>query len=372
MNRSTEIGDTGKVTWNVTFTDGTYRYVCDPHSGDDERLVHRRQRHAADHRPPPPGSKPVTSKSKLQLTSGPGFTITLKTTAGKAVKSMKTGTYTVVVRDRSRIHNAHLVGPGYNRATKPLTYTGSQTWKVKLARAGTLRFLCDPHALQGMKGSAKIVRPTADAQTRAAGERQTGPAWTAFSVSESAVQIAIRPVMPVGVHALEAPPRHLRRDAVAPLARGTEPQGVRSGHARRVQRRAEERGTRDVIARVELELAEQVAPVGRQRRDHPVPGIGKAERRGRHGCARRWAVAAATSISASVPHTRLRSRRESVFLVRSAPPSERVTWKRSSSPTSTGCSGPRTAAASANAPSGANASRSSTHSGSRASSIRAH
>ena len=37
-----------------------------------------------------------------------------------------------------------------------------------------------------------------------------------------------------------------------------------------------------------------------------------------------------------------------------------------------GCSGPRTAAASANAPSGANASRSSTHLGSRASSIRAH
>jgi plastocyanin len=156
VNRATEIGETGKVTWTVTFTDGRYTYVCDPHSG----TMNGSFTVGNVTTPPttPPASTPVTSRSKLQLTSGPGFTITLKTKAGKAVKTMKTGTYTVVVRDRSRIHNAHLVGPGYNRATKPLTYTGSQTWKVKLARTGTLRFLCDPHALQGMKGSAKIVR----------------------------------------------------------------------------------------------------------------------------------------------------------------------------------------------------------------------
>ena len=155
VNRATEIGETGKATWTVTFTDGKYTYVCDPHSGTMNGSFT-----VGNVTTPPttPPAAPVTSKSKLQLTSGPGFTITLKTTGGKAVKTMKTGTYTVVVRDRSRIHNAHLVGPGYNRATKPLTYTGSQTWKVKLAKVGTLRFLCDPHALQGMKGSAKIFR----------------------------------------------------------------------------------------------------------------------------------------------------------------------------------------------------------------------
>jgi hypothetical protein len=105
--------------------------------------------------PPPPST--VTAKTKLLLTSGPGFTITLNTAAGKAVTSMKRGMYTVVVRDRSRIHNAHVVAPGFNRKTDPLTYTGTKTWKVKLGKAGTLRFLCDPHALSGMKGSAKIV-----------------------------------------------------------------------------------------------------------------------------------------------------------------------------------------------------------------------
>ena len=70
---------------------------------------------------------------------------------------MKTGTYTVTVRDRSRLHNAHIVAPGYNRKTT-LPFVGSQTWKVALNRAGTFRFLCDPHAAQGMRGSAKIVR----------------------------------------------------------------------------------------------------------------------------------------------------------------------------------------------------------------------
>jgi plastocyanin len=64
----------------------------------------------------------------------------------------------VTVRDRSRIHDAHVIAPGFNRRTTPLTYTGTQVWRVKLARPGMFRFLCDPHAAVGMKGSAKIIR----------------------------------------------------------------------------------------------------------------------------------------------------------------------------------------------------------------------
>ena len=155
VDRATEIGDVGTQQWTVTLRDGTYTYVCDPHQGQ------MRGSFTVGNVTTPPPTKPpsnvVTPRSKLQLTSGPGFSIALKTAAGKAVKSMRTGTYTVVVRDRSQIHNAHLVAPGYNRATKPLAYRGTQTWKVKLAKVGTLRFLCDPHAAQ-MKGSARIVR----------------------------------------------------------------------------------------------------------------------------------------------------------------------------------------------------------------------
>lgn len=156
FDRSTPVGAAVTESWTVTLTDGTYRYVCDPHA----TMMRGSFTVGATPTTPPPTTTPppVTAKTKLLLTSGPGFVITLKTAKGKAVKTMKRGTYTMVVRDRGRTHNAHLVAPGVNKRTSPLTYTGSQTWKVKLSRTGTLRFLCDPHARGGMKGSAKIVR----------------------------------------------------------------------------------------------------------------------------------------------------------------------------------------------------------------------
>jgi plastocyanin len=159
VDKATEIGDTGTVHWTVTFRDGTYTYQCDPHQGtmNGSFTVGNVPTPQPPQEKPPTGGGAVTPRTKLVLTSGPGFTIALKTTAGKTVKSMKTGTYTLVVRDRSRIHNAHVIAPGFNRATKPLAYTGTQTWKVKLARTGTFRFQCDPHAPMGMRGSAKIV-----------------------------------------------------------------------------------------------------------------------------------------------------------------------------------------------------------------------
>ena len=154
VDRLTPVGAATTESWTVTLTNGTYRYNCDPHA------TTMRGSFTVGSTPTPPPTtppSPVTAKSKLVLTSGPAFVITLKTAKGKAVKTMKRGTYTMVVRDRGRLHNAHVVAPGVNRKTSPLTYTGSQTWRVKLARAGTLRFLCDPHARQGMRGSAKIV-----------------------------------------------------------------------------------------------------------------------------------------------------------------------------------------------------------------------
>lgn len=155
VDRATEIAEVGAHEWTVTLRDGTYTYVCDPHQGDM-----RGSFTVGDVTAPPvtnPPSNAVTPKTKLALTSGPGYTITLKTSAGKAVKTLRTGTYTVVVRDRSSLHNAHVVGPGANRLTT-VPFTGTRTWKVKLAKAGTLQFLCDPHATQGMRGAAKIVR----------------------------------------------------------------------------------------------------------------------------------------------------------------------------------------------------------------------
>lgn len=146
----------GRSSFNITLADGSYIYICDVHP------ISLRGSFTVGNVPTPePAPKPpagvVTPASKLVLTSGPGFTITLKTSAGASVKKLKTGTYTVTVRDKARIHDAHLIAPGFDRRTT-VPFTGTQRWKVKLAKPGTLRFLCDPHASQGMRGSARIVR----------------------------------------------------------------------------------------------------------------------------------------------------------------------------------------------------------------------
>jgi plastocyanin len=153
VDERTEVAFTGTVTWTVTFRDGRYRFYCDPHptlAGAFTAGTPATTTPATT----PPGT--VTAKSKLVLTAGPSFSITLKTSAGKAVKRMRLGTYSVTVRDRSRIHNAHVVAPGFNKATT-VPFVGTKSWKFALKRTGTFRFLCDPHASSGMRGSAKIV-----------------------------------------------------------------------------------------------------------------------------------------------------------------------------------------------------------------------
>lgn len=80
---------------------------------------------------------------KLVGTVGPGFTITLRNTAGKPVVRLKPGRYTILVRDESPIHNFHLFGPGVNRATS-VVKTGRTVWRVVLRR-GSYHFQCDPH-----------------------------------------------------------------------------------------------------------------------------------------------------------------------------------------------------------------------------------
>jgi plastocyanin len=84
----------------------------------------------------------------LIATDGPGFTITMNK------KTVKAGTYTIVVHDKSNIHNFHLTGRGVNKLTSiPRVYT--TRWTVKLKK-GTYKFQCDPHAAI-MKGTLKVT-----------------------------------------------------------------------------------------------------------------------------------------------------------------------------------------------------------------------
>jgi plastocyanin len=152
VDERTEVAFTGKVRWTVTFRVGNYVYHCDPHPSLRGTFVVGNPLPATK----PPAPAVVTPKTRLVVTAGPNEVITLKTAAGKPVKQLKRGTYRVTVRDRSAIHNVHLVAPGYDRKTT-LGFVGTQTWKVKLAKVGIFRYRCDPHAVDGMRGSAKIV-----------------------------------------------------------------------------------------------------------------------------------------------------------------------------------------------------------------------
>jgi plastocyanin len=91
---------------------------------------------------------------KLVGTVGPGFTISLKR-FGKPLVSLKVGTYSITVSDKSNIHNFHLRGPGVNKQITTVGFVGTKTITVKLAK-GIYRFVCDPHATT-MKGSFRVV-----------------------------------------------------------------------------------------------------------------------------------------------------------------------------------------------------------------------
>ena len=73
------------------------------------------------------------------------------------------------------------------------------------------------------------------------------------------------------VQADEAAPRHLRGRAVPAKARDAEVEADFPTRSRGVQRRREKRRARDVVARIQRDAAEQVAPVLRQLLDERVP-----------------------------------------------------------------------------------------------------
>ena len=97
---------------------------------------------------------PATAATpKLTGTDGPGFTITLKKGSAKVTK-LTAGKYTIVVNDKSNIHNFHLKGPRVNKLTS-VGGTGTKTWTVTLKK-GKYTYVCDPHAAV-MKGSFTVT-----------------------------------------------------------------------------------------------------------------------------------------------------------------------------------------------------------------------
>ncbi|MEP6909039.1 MAG: hypothetical protein ABI896_01255 [Actinomycetota bacterium] len=84
-----------------------------------------------------------TSATKLTGTVGPGFTITLKKGTAK-VRTLKAGSYTITVADKSKIHDFHLTGPGVNKMITSISFKGTKTVTVRLKK-GRYTYRCDPH-----------------------------------------------------------------------------------------------------------------------------------------------------------------------------------------------------------------------------------
>jgi plastocyanin len=150
VNEFTDVEALVNVTWTVTLQEARYTFVCDPHA------TTMRGQFAAGNppAPPPPPPAPAPAVKRLTLTVGPAATIVLTNAAGKRITATKAGAYTITVRDRSKLHNAHLVGKGVNRKSG-LAATGTLTWKLKLA-AGPLRFFSD-RSPKTVKGSIRVT-----------------------------------------------------------------------------------------------------------------------------------------------------------------------------------------------------------------------
>ena len=77
---------------------------------------------------------------------GDAFVISLTDSTGAKVTHLITGTYTLLVHDRSSFHNFDLSGPGVSAATD-IDGIGDKTFTVTFTD-GTYFFQCDPHANQ--------------------------------------------------------------------------------------------------------------------------------------------------------------------------------------------------------------------------------
>ena len=134
VSKSTGVTDIGSQTWDVTFTNGTYKFQCDIHPTTMKGSFTVGVVPTA---PPPP--------QKLSGAVGPGAKISL-------TKSAKAGKAVLTISDRSKKDNLHLTGPGLNKKTG-IAFTGTVKWTVTL-KAGTYTFRSDAH--KALKGTLKV------------------------------------------------------------------------------------------------------------------------------------------------------------------------------------------------------------------------
>ena len=89
----------------------------------------------------------TTGSCSSRLNGSVSTSVALRTTAGRRVRTLRRGTFWIVVSDRSRSANFHLTGPRVNRRTSA-RFRGTLRWRVLLVR-GTYRYRADVGAVGG-------------------------------------------------------------------------------------------------------------------------------------------------------------------------------------------------------------------------------
>jgi len=143
VSQHTDLDAAETVTWEVTFSDGTYNYVCQAHPGSMKGSFT-----VGTVTTPPP--TPKVKKLSARVT---GKSIALRSASGAAVKTLKAGKYRIAVKDSTATDNFHLIGRGVNKKTA-VKFKGSVTWSVTL-RKGKLSYRSDAHPK--MRGSARVT-----------------------------------------------------------------------------------------------------------------------------------------------------------------------------------------------------------------------
>ena len=127
----TDLEFVGEQTFTVAFKPHTrYAYACEPHwqTMNGSFLVT-----GTSTPPPPPPPQPVRT---LRASVAAGGAVRL------SASSVPAGRYRLVVADRAKASNFHLVGRGLDRRTGK-RFTGSVSWRFRLTR-GTYRYGSDP------------------------------------------------------------------------------------------------------------------------------------------------------------------------------------------------------------------------------------
>jgi plastocyanin len=140
VNQSTAVSFVGTATWSVTFSAGTYTFVCDPHND----FMNGSFTVGTDPAPPPPPPAPATPV--LTGWVGPDYVIGLRDAQGNDLndRQIPAGTYRIEIRDYSPIHNFELKGDNFDQETDE-EWTGQVTWTATFRPGDEYEYECDPH-----------------------------------------------------------------------------------------------------------------------------------------------------------------------------------------------------------------------------------